>query len=116
MKWIISLLIFSTGYNSFGQILESKTNKQDTTTIRKCKLRYPKDAKKNGVQGTVEIKIIFNSDCNIKEYKVVKSLGYGCDEAAIECLINVQEKIKKEKNSKCEEGYEIIFPFNFKLG
>jgi TonB family protein len=98
---------------TFGQDTKS-ISAQDTTT-KKCKLKYPSAARKNGIQGTVEIKVVFDSKCAIKEYKVIKSLGYGCDEAAIDCLINVQEKIKKEKQSKCEDGFEAVFPFNFKL-
>lgn len=109
---LILILLFIVNL-AFGQ--NTSTVVSQDTTIKKCKLKYPSAARKNRIQGTVEIKVVFDSGCSIKEYKVIKSLGYGCDEAAIDCLINVQEKTKKEKKSKCEDGFEAVFPFNFKL-
>jgi periplasmic protein TonB len=109
---IVPFLLALISSSVFGQGIEQKIT-QDTTA-RKCKLRYPAEAVKKGIHGTVEIKIFFDANCTIKDYKVVKSLGYGCDEAAVECLINVQEKVKRERQ-KCEDGYEMIYPFTFKL-
>lgn len=114
MKTAIFIFFFFISISVLSQEGQRKSETQDTTA-KKCKLKYPAAARKKGIQGTVEIKVIFDSKCSIKDYKIVKSLGYGCDEAAIDCLINVQEKIRKEKKSECEDGFEIVFPFNFKL-
>ena len=114
MKNSVSILLLLISFSVRGQDAQREFNTQDTTA-RECKLKYPSKARKKGIQGTVEIRVTFDSKCTIKGYKVIKSLGYGCDEAAIECLINAQEKIRKEKNSECEDGFETVFPFNFKL-
>ncbi len=44
--------------------------------------KYPKDALKEKIEGTVFIKYTINYKGKVIETKVVKSLGYGCDEEA----------------------------------
>lgn len=45
-------------------------------------LYYPKKARENDIEGTVEILTLFDKFGNIIEAKVQKGIGYGCDDAA----------------------------------
>ena len=44
--------------------------------------KYPKEALEEKIEGTVFIKYTINFKGKVIETKVVKSLGYGCDEEA----------------------------------
>jgi protein TonB len=46
----------------------------------------PKEAKKNGIRGNVLVQFIVEKDGQLSAIKVIKGLGYGCDEAVISCL------------------------------
>ncbi len=46
------------------------------------KLVYPTEARKNKIQGVVEILAFIDNTGNVDSTKVIKGLGYGCDEAA----------------------------------
>jgi TonB family protein len=49
-------------------------------------VRYPKEALKNNVKGRVRVEFEVHSDGSFDQYKVVKSLGYGCDEEVIRLI------------------------------
>ena len=57
------------------------TDHQMMEFIRKH-LIYPEQAKLNQVKGTVLLRFTIEKDGKIKIIKIVKSLGYGCDEEA----------------------------------
>lgn len=50
------------------------------------KLSYPESALKNSIQGTVYLLVYIGTEGSIDDIKVVKSLGYGCDEEAIKVV------------------------------
>ena len=52
----------------------------------KKNLQYPKQAKKNKTEGTVTLSFNVDSVGNVRDIKVHKSLGNGCDEEAIRIL------------------------------
>lgn len=49
-------------------------------------LRYPEEALKNNISGTVIVKFLVDSDGTLNDFSIVKSLGYGCDEEAIRVM------------------------------
>jgi len=49
-------------------------------------LKYPDAAKKQGVQGTVELFFVVEPSGNISNFKVEKSVGAGCSEEALRLL------------------------------
>jgi len=114
------ILFFVTTCSTFyvlGQNSEHEkpSNSIDTTKLISYKMKYPVKAKRKGIQGTVKIKVTFDSTCNIIKRVIVKSVGYGCDEEALTALTNIERRIKRENNGKCKNGEEIIYPFQFKL-
>jgi TonB family protein len=46
-------------------------------------VKYPDDAKKNNVQGTVIVEFIVKSDGSVKNARIVRGIGSGCDEEAL---------------------------------
>ncbi|GCC51922.1 hypothetical protein SanaruYs_21530 [Chryseotalea sanaruensis] len=47
---------------------------------------YPEQARKNKIEGKVIIQFIINADGTSSDFKVIKGIGYGCDEAAVEAF------------------------------
>ena len=54
-------------------------------------LRYPEEAKKNGIQGKVRLSFVVESNGKISRVKVTESLGAGCDEEAVRLVQNMPE-------------------------
>lgn len=91
-------------------------NPSDSITIKvQGSLKYPQLARKVGIQGVVKIKLAFDDKCNLIKKEIIKSLGYGCDESALNLLKDVEEQIQKQKGGKCGKNYEWIIPIYFKL-
>jgi protein TonB len=47
---------------------------------------YPKEARENKIEGKVIVQFIINEDGSASDFKVIKGIGYGCDEAAVEAF------------------------------
>lgn len=55
-------------------------------------LRYPVEAKRLGISGSVITQFTVAADGEIEDIKVIKELGYGCDEEALRVMTVMQEK------------------------
>lgn len=49
-------------------------------------IKYPNQARRASVQGRVFVKFVVNKDGNLTDIKLLKGIGYGCDEEAIRVL------------------------------
>jgi TonB family protein len=49
-------------------------------------VRYPEEALKSNIKGKVRVEFAVHPDGSLDQYKVVKSLGYGCDEEVIRLI------------------------------
>lgn len=79
-------------------------------------VRYPANARRNGIQGKVYVQFIVNRDGELEEIKTVKGIGYGCDEEAEKALlINPKNWIPAKHEGKNVKSC-VILPINFKLG
>ena len=114
---LVSALTFFLSFRAFGQNAELKPidNSLDTTKFISYKMKYPAEARRKRIQGTVKVKVTFDAQCNIVKREVVKSLGYGCDEEALTALTNIEQRIKRKKENKCKDGEEMTYPFEFRL-
>jgi protein TonB len=54
--------------------------------VGRCRGAYTEKARESGVEGTVLLSLIVGVDGRTREIKVVKGLGHGLDEAAIQAL------------------------------
>lgn len=52
----------------------------------KFNLHYPASAQENGVQGTVILNFVVDREGKITNIKVIKGIGFGCDEESIRVL------------------------------
>lgn len=77
------------------------------------KILYPEEAKKQGVQGRVYIKAYISKDGNVVVTEVIKGIGSGCDEAAIEAVKDTKF-IPASWEGKTV-GAQVAIPIMFKL-
>jgi len=76
-------------------------------------LRYPKEAKDNGIQGVVKLQFDVDYKGKVHHVKVISGLGYGCDEEAIR--ITELLKYKVPKTYKLKVGFKKKLNIHFKL-
>ena len=75
---------FPGGTKALGKYVDGKNHE------------YPKEARKNNIEGKVVIQFIINEDGMCSNFEVVKGIGFGCDEAAVEAF----KKMPKWKPAK----------------
>ena len=77
---------------------------------------YPEIAKDAGVGGTVHVTFIINEKGEIESSKLLKGIGYGCDEEAVR-VVNKIPKFKKPGKNAAGKPVKVIYniPIAFKL-
>lgn len=78
-------------------------------------LKYPKQAKKMGVEGKVYIQFVVDKDGSITDVKAIKGIGAGCDEEAIR-ILQESPKWKAGKQRGRPVKQRVVVPIVFKLG
>ncbi|MBN1424382.1 energy transducer TonB [Candidatus Fermentibacteria bacterium] len=73
---------------------------------------YPRAAEAAGISGTVEVEFEVGIDGRARDFKVVKSLGAGCDESAVDAL--KQWEFKPATQGGKPVPVRISFPIVFK--
>jgi TonB family protein len=78
-------------------------------------LKYPEQAKKNGVQGKVFVTFIVETDGSLTNVKVMRGIGGGCDEEAVRVI-----KLMPKWTPGLEKGkpvkVQFVLPIKFALG
>ncbi|MGQ9845755.1 MAG: TonB family protein [Caldisericia bacterium] len=77
------------------------------------KVVYPEIAKKAGVQGKVYVLAFVDENGDVKEAKITKGIGAGCDEAALEAV--KKTKFKPGKQGGKPVKVRVSIPIVFKL-
>ncbi|HCS19356.1 MAG TPA: energy transducer TonB [Bacteroidetes bacterium] len=77
-------------------------------------LDYPPLAQENGIQGKVMVEFIVDEHGNIKNAKVVKGIGWGCDEAALK-VVNKMPKWSPGKQRNKPVRVRFVLPIKFQL-
>jgi len=77
------------------------------------KIKYPKLAEKSGVQGKVYLLVYINEKGSVDDVKIVKGIGAGLDEAAIDALRTVSFIPAKDKGIPVK--VKLTLPIIFKL-
>jgi protein TonB len=52
-------------------------------------LKYPELAKEKGIEGRVFVQFVIEKDGSISNVKILRGIGGGCDEAAVEMIKNM---------------------------
>ena len=76
-------------------------------------ITYPSIAKKSGTQGKVFVLAYINENGGVHDVKIVKGIGAGCDEAAIDAI--KKTKFNPGKNKGTAVKVKLSLTINFKL-
>ncbi len=76
---------------------------------------YPELAKENGIEGTVTVMVLISPKGDITATRVIKSLGFGCDEAVLDLLYNMPRwKPAFKKGIPVKEEKKLDFSFRLR--
>jgi protein TonB len=78
-------------------------------------IHYPRDARENGIQGRVLITFVVEEDGRISNVTLIKGIGGGCDEEALNLVKNMPNWIpgqQKGKNVRVQFNMPIEFRIN----
>ncbi|MFO8030004.1 MAG: energy transducer TonB [Cyclonatronaceae bacterium] len=76
-------------------------------------LRYPEMARKAGIEGRVVVQFIIDEEGNVVDPVVVRGIGGGCDEAAIEAVKQVEFTPGRQRGRPVRVRYSL--PITFRL-
>jgi periplasmic protein TonB len=76
-------------------------------------ITYPEIAKRAGVEGKVYVLAFVDERGNVTNAKIIKGIGAGCDEAAIDAVL--QTKFKPGKQRGTPVKVQVSIPIVFKL-
>jgi len=71
-------------------------------------LRYPQEAFKNNIRGKVRVEFVLHPDGSFDSYKVVKSLGHGCDEELIRLIKDGPKWLPTTENGRPVESKVLV--------
>ncbi len=84
--------------------------------VIKSNLIYPEDAINNEIKGRVFVQFIVQKDGTLREVKVVKGLGYGCDEEAVRVIKNGPKwNVGKQRGRAVDVRMILPVPFGVPL-
>lgn len=78
------------------------------------KLKYPKAARKKGVEGTVFVQFVVDKEGNVTRAKVIKDIGEGCGQAALD-VVNKMPKWQPGMQRGKPVAVMYRLPFKFRL-
>lgn len=87
---------------------------EEIETKFEVQISYPRVAREKGVSGVVKIHLKLTENCDIEEVRVVKSLGYGCDEEVIRGYTKLVGFWKQYAKDQCKE-FDAELVVNFRL-
>ncbi|MHB1685968.1 MAG: TonB family protein [Ignavibacteriaceae bacterium] len=100
----------NSGYLTSAEIMPEPVGGMQTILN---KLVYPQDAIKNKIEGTVKILADIDEFGEVNHAKVIKGIGYGCDESAKIAVFYTQFKPGLVKGKPVR--VETVIPVEFKL-
>ena len=77
------------------------------------KIVYPEIAKRVGVEGKVYVRAFVDETGNVTKAELVKGIGAGCDEVAVEAVLDTQFKPGKQRGKPIK--VQVTVPIVFKL-
>lgn len=77
------------------------------------RIKYPETAKKAGIEGKVYVMAFIDELGNVDAAKVIKGIGSGCDEEALNAVMNTKFTIPTNKGKSVK--VQVTIPILFKL-
>ena len=81
--------------------------------LQEKRIAYPERARRAGVEGIVELKLVIDPEGNVREAELSKGLGFGLDEAALEAI--KEFKFSPAKMGAAAVAVRIIYKYRFQL-
>ncbi len=78
------------------------------------RIKYPEMARKAGIEGRVTIRFVVDKEGNIVNPQVIRGIGGGCDEAALEALKGAKFKPGRQRGVPVNVSYSIPIVFSLK--
>ena len=97
-------------YLPFAQVMPSPIGGMEAIYKR---ITYPDLAKKAGVTGKVYVLVYINENGGVDQVKVVRGIGAGCDEAAVNAVKSI--KFSPGKNNGAAAKVKLSLAIIFKL-
>ncbi len=102
-------------YYHLEQDYEFKGGENAMRTFIKNNLKYPENAKKQKIQGTVYVAFAVETDGHLADIKVRKGFDVACNTEAVRLVALMQRKWKaKNKDAKLSRRYSML-PITFSL-
>ncbi|MBB6002461.1 energy transducer TonB [Arcicella rosea] len=93
---------FKGGFNAYASFLQGN-------------LHYPRDAQMKNVEGKVYVQFTVCTDGTLCDYKILKSVGYGCDEEALRVVKKSSGKWIPGKQRGKNARSRFTLPISYKL-
>ncbi len=77
-------------------------------------IQYPQRAKEANVEGIVYVQFTVDQNGNVKDVKIIRGIGFGCDEEAVR-VVNKLPKFSPGKQRGRPVQVQYTLPINFKL-
>jgi TonB family protein len=77
------------------------------------KIIYPEIAKRAGIEGKVYVQAFIDENGNVANAKIIKGIGAGCDEAALDAVKQTKFKPGRQKDKPVK--VQVSIPIVFKL-
>ncbi len=77
-------------------------------------IRYPKQAKRMGVEGRVVVQFVVERDGSLTDINIMRGIGAGCDEEAIR-VMKLVPKFLPGKQGDVRVRVQMVVPINFTL-
>ncbi len=77
------------------------------------KITYPEIAKRAGVEGKVYVLAFVDENGDVKKAQIIKGIGAGCDEAALDAVLKTKFKPGKQRGKPV--NVQVSIPIVFKL-
>jgi TonB family protein len=104
------LLLFAT---ATSQTNPNKNSDSSTTSFCTSFLTYPQEAADDGIYGTVIILFDVDSNCSIKNIRIEKGIGHGCDEEAVRVVKECRKEYAQKLQMKCKPKLNLRIPITF---
>lgn len=76
-------------------------------------IEYPKEALKENISGRVYLQVIVNTDGKAESPKIIRDIGGGCGEAAVEGITKVDFKPGEQDGKRVKVKYSL--PVTFRI-
>src|SRR5690606_22728300 len=77
-------------------------------------LKYPKEAKDKNIQGRITVSFVVEKDGSLTDVKVLRGIGYGCDEEAVRVVRNSPKWMPGKQDEK-PVRVSYVMPIVFRL-